>query len=172
MAASLREYPPTSLFRKDEPPHRILVTFYPPCAVGWRERGNPNSSGSSPLLRSSCSEAEVRLRGWGRDDGRLRIRTCQVPDKGEKTQPLHPSAHCSLLGPQRPAWSLEPFNAAVPWKGWGRCQHRKLIYQSGAAGAGTVTEGETEGRPQCRGVRNGAEIERRETEAENEPRAR
>lgn len=33
-----------------------------------------------------------------------RIRTFGVPDKGERTQPLHPSAHCSLLGPERPAW--------------------------------------------------------------------
>lgn len=40
---------------------------------------------------------------WERDGGEVaRIGTCTVPDKGETTQPLHPNAHRSLLGPKRP----------------------------------------------------------------------
>lgn len=63
--------------------------------------------GSSRLLRSSCFKAEVGLREWRKD---LEV-SLYPPGSGpagfqtkERMQPLHPSAHYSLLGPQRPAW--------------------------------------------------------------------
>lgn len=85
----------------------------------------------------------MQLRGWGRDDGE----GAEDPDLRGSRQRRENAAtppQCTLQpsGPREAR--LGPFNAAVPWRGWGRCQHRKLIYRSGAAGFGTVTEDETE----------------------------
>lgn len=108
------------------------------------------------------------MRGWG---GGWGPEDWDLSGSRQRRENAATPPQCTLQPSGPPEALLEPFNTAVPWKGWGRCQHRKLIYRSGAAGSGMVTEGETEGLHQCRDVRNGAEVERRESEAENEPRA-
>lgn len=129
----------------------------------WRERGNPNLSWS--FFAVAISLLQGGRAGWGCEDEDRR--GSRQRRNNAASNPPPPQSSGQPAGP--PEARLRRFPRSCALEGVGTVSGRKLIYRSGAAGSGTGTEGGPEGPTQCRGVRNGAEVEREETEAENGP---